>query len=83
MAASKATGSTPSFAALEARSIVAHMLGKCEIPRRNVPQQIAHWHLFRHFARFDRENYPRAWWRIKYVLLAWLYATLPNRRVRV
>lgn len=83
MAASKATGSTPFFAALEARSIVAHMLGKCEVPRRNIPHQVTHWHLFRHFARFDRANYPRLWWRVKYFLLACLYAAFPNRRVRV
>lgn len=77
------TSSTPFFAAVEAKSIVAHVRGDCDIPKRIIPYHIAHWDLFRYFASFDRANYPRLWWRIKYFLLALWYAVLPNKSVRI
>lgn len=79
----ESTSSTPFFAAVEAKSIVAHILGECAIPKRTVPHLIAHWDLLRHFAGFDRANYPKFWWRIKYFLLAVWYAILHDRSVRV
>lgn len=77
------TGSTPLFAAVEARSIVSHMLGECEIPEKNIPDMIIHWALFSHFASFDHANYPRAWWRIKYFFLALWYQVMHDRGFRV
>jgi cation diffusion facilitator CzcD-associated flavoprotein CzcO len=83
MSLSDTTSSTPFFAAIEAKSIVAHILGTCEVPTEPVPHQATHWHVFRHFASFDRANYRPGWWQLKYFLLAWWYALLPRRRVRV
>lgn len=77
------TSATPFFAAIEAKSIVAHIQGRCEIPKRNIPHLIAHWNLFGHFASFDHETYPRFWWRIKYFLLAFWYGIFRNRRVKI
>lgn len=58
------TSSTPFFAAIEAKSIVAHILGRCEIPVENIPHVMAYWDVLRLFASFDHANYPRRWWRI-------------------
>ena len=77
------TSATPFFAAIEARSLVAHISGECEIPKQNVRHLVAYWDLFRHYASFDHANYPRYWWRIKYLLLALWYAVLPWRDVRI
>jgi len=77
------TSATPFFAAIEAKSIVAHILGHCEIPKKNIPHHIAHWNLFSYFASFDHANYPRFWWRIKYFLLALWYGIFRNRRVKI
>ena len=77
------TSSTPFFAAIEAKSIVAHILGRCEIPKKNIPHHIVHWELFRHFASFDHANYPRFWWKIKYFLLAWWYEFFQNKPVKI
>jgi hypothetical protein len=79
----ESTSSTPFLAAVEARSIVSHILGDCEIPEKSTPRQIAYWRLFEHFARFDRANYPRFRWRIKLFALALWYAVLRGRGVRV
>jgi len=83
MSLTESTSATPFFAAIEAKSIVAHILKKCEIPQRNTPHLIAHWDLFRYFAKFDRSNYPRFWWKIKYSLLALWYFLLPNKSVKI
>lgn len=83
MSLTESTSATPFFAAIEAKSIVAHVLGRCEIPKKNIPHLIAYWSLFKHFARFDRANYPRLWWRVKYFLLALWYAALRRKTVRV
>ncbi|MEJ2050935.1 MAG: NAD(P)-binding domain-containing protein [Calditrichota bacterium] len=77
------TGSTPLFTAIEARSIVSHILGRCEIPMKNIPHHIVHWDLFKYFASFDHANYPRFWWKIKYFLLVWWYEVFQNKRVKV
>lgn len=79
----ESTSATPFFAAVEARSIVAHILGKCEIPVKHVPGHISHWDLFRFFAGFDHYNYPGYWWKIKYNLLAWWYAAFPGKQIRI
>lgn len=79
----ESTSSTPFFAAIEAKSIVAHIAGQCEIPEKKIRHHIAHWDLFEYFASFDRANYPRFWWRIKYSLLALWHAVLRNRSVRI
>ncbi len=77
------SGSTPFFTAIEAKSIVAHIMGQCEIPGENIPHLIVHWDLFKYFASFDHVNYPGIWWRIKYFLLVWWYAVLQNRHYNV
>jgi hypothetical protein len=77
------SGSTPFFAAIEAKSIVAHIQGRCEIPKKNMPHHIVHWDLFRYFASFDHANYPRLWWKIKYFLLVWWYEVFQNKCVKV
>lgn len=82
MSLAESTSATPFFAAVESRSIVAHMLGRCEVPTANVPHHIAHWRLFQHFANFDRSNYP-LWWRPWYLLLACWYALFPNKTVHI
>lgn len=79
----ESTSSTPFFAAIEAKSIVAHILGRCEIPRKNVPHLVAHWDLFGHFASFDRANYSRWWWRVRYFALALWYAVFRNRSIEI
>jgi hypothetical protein len=83
MSLTNSTASTPLFAAVEARSVVAHILGECDIPTTNVPHQISHWNVHRFFAGFDRSNYPRAWWRVKHFLLAWWYEIFRNKSFRV
>ena len=75
------TSSTPFFAAIEAKSIVAHIRGLCTIPKRSMPHSIVHWELFKHFARFDHATYSRFWWRLKYALLAGWYGLFQNKRV--
>jgi len=79
----ESTSSTPFFVAIEARSIVTHILGKCEIPLAHTPHQVTHWDLFRHFAEFDHASYPRFWWKIKYFLLAWWYKMFPNKNIKI
>jgi hypothetical protein len=71
MSLNNSTTATPFFVAIEAKSIVAHIMGKCKIPNKNVPYLVNHWDLLKFFARFDHYNYPRFWWKIKYFLLAW------------
>ena len=83
MSLTESTSATPFFAAIEAKSIVAHILGECEIPKKRTPHLVAYWDLHRHFARFDQTNYPRFWWRIKYFLLACWYALLRNKTVKI
>lgn len=75
--------STPFAVAVEARSIVAHIRGKCDIPMTNIPYNINHWDLFRFFASFDHATYPRYWWRIKYAARALWYAAFPNKLVKI
>lgn len=83
MSLTESTSATPFFAAIEAKSIVAHILGECEIPKTQTPHLVAYWDLHGHFARFDRANYPKLWWRIKYFVLACWYALFRNKSVRV
>ena len=77
------TSSTPFFAAIEAKSITAHILGQCEIPDTNVPHHIVHWDLFKYFAGFDHANYPRFWWKLKYFLLVLWYEIFQEKSVKV
>ena len=79
----ESTSATPFFAAIESKSIVAHILGKCEIPRKNISHHISHWDLFRFFAAFDHFNYPGFWWKIKYFSLAWVYLLFPNKSIKI
>ena len=76
------TTSTPFFAAIEAKSIVAHILGRCEIPGKNTPYHIAYWDLFRYFAGFDHANYSRGW-SIRYFLRALWYMFFRNKTVKI
>lgn len=79
----ESSSSTPFFAAVEAKSIVAHIQGKCEIPNKNIPTHVVHWDLFPFFASFDKANYPRFWWRFKYFFLPWWYAAFPKKQLKI
>lgn len=79
----ESNASTPFIVAIEARSIVAHIRGKCDIPLKNIPHKIYHWNLIRFFAGFDHINYPRYWWKIKYFLLVLWYAAFPKMLVKI
>lgn len=79
----ESTSSTPFFAAIESKSIVAHITGKCKIPMVSSPHQVTHWDLFGHFAKFDHHNYPRFWWKPKYFFLAWWYKLFSDKRIRI
>lgn len=79
----ESTSATPFFAAIEAKSTVAHILGECEIPKKKISHHVAHWDLFRHFASFDHASYPRFWWKLKYFFLVWWYLVLQQRQVRI
>lgn len=83
MSLADSTSSTPFLDAVEAKSIVAHILGQCEIPRKMIPNHVAYWDLFKFFASFDQQNYPRPWWRVKYFLLVWWYWAFHNKRVQI
>ncbi|MGD8690034.1 MAG: NAD(P)/FAD-dependent oxidoreductase [Gammaproteobacteria bacterium] len=76
------TSSTPFLAAVEAKTIVSHMRGECEIPEQTLENHLTYWDLIRYFASFDRANYSRGW-KLKYAWLALWYATLQNRSIRV
>jgi cation diffusion facilitator CzcD-associated flavoprotein CzcO len=76
------TSSTPFLAAVEAKTIISHMMGDCEIPEKTLPHHVAYWDLVRYFATFDRANY-RRWWKVKYLWLALRYEVLQNRSIRV
>lgn len=80
---SENTSSTPFFAAIEAKSIVAHILGECEIPLRHTPDRVAYWDVYKHFARFDRSTYRRPQWWFRQLGRAWWYALLRQRSVRI
>lgn len=80
----ESTSSTPFLAAVEARSIVSHILGETEIPTTNVPHQITHWHLLQHFATFDHANFPPSrWQRLHQALLAGRYAASRNKSIDI
>jgi len=76
------TSSTPFLAAVEAKTIISHMKGACEIPERTLPHHLTYWDLIHYFASFDRLNYPRGW-KIKSLWLCLWYAVLQNRGLRV
>jgi len=76
------TSSTPFLAAVEAKTIISHIRGECEIPKQTLPHHLTYWDLIRYFATFDRSNYPR-WWKIEYLLLALWYGALQNRSLRL
>ncbi len=82
MALINSTSSTPFLAAVQARTIISHIQGDCEIPGQRLPHHLTYWDLIRYFAGFDRGSYPR-WWRIKYFWLALWYALFQGRSVRV
>ncbi len=71
------------MAGVQSKSIVGHILGCYEIPEEPVSHQITYSDLYRHFARFDRANYPRGWWRIREVARAWWYGLFRNRSIHV
>jgi len=79
----ESTSATPFLAAIEARSIAAHVAGRCEIPLRPVHSHIAYWDLVRFFAAFDRSSYPPLFWRLGYTLMPWWNQTFQDRTVRI
>lgn len=76
------TSSTPMLAAVEAKTIIAHIQGKCVIPDKILPHHLTYWDLIHYFASFDRASYPK-WWKVKYLGLSLWYAALQNRSMRV
>jgi len=76
------TSSTPFLAAVEAKTIISHIQGKCEIPDKALPHHLTYWDLIHYFATFDRANYPRGW-KIKNFWLTLWYAVMQNRSIRV
>lgn len=75
--------STPFYAATFAKTIIAHIMGKTAIPDAPMVDNEPHWALIRFLAGFDRYNYPRFFWRIKYFVLAWYYKKHPEKQVWV
>jgi hypothetical protein len=82
MTLTNSTSSTPFFAAVEAKTIISHIRGECEIPEKVLPHHLTYWELIHYFATFDRADYPR-WWKLKYLWLSLWYAVLQNRSVRI
>jgi hypothetical protein len=83
MSLTDSTSATPFIAAVEAKSLVAHMLGECEIPMEYTPYKVNHWNLFKYFASFDDANYPGIAWKARYALFACWYALLRNKAVKI
>jgi len=83
MSLTESTSSMPFIAAIEAKSIVAHVQGRCDIPATHTPGRLAYWDLFRHFARFDGANYPQRTWKLKSALRGLWYGVLRNKPVRI
>jgi len=76
------SSSTPFLAAVEAKTIISHIQGKCEIPEKTLPHHLTYRELNRYFATFDRDNYP-GWWKLKYFWLSLWYEVMHNRSVSV
>ncbi len=83
MSLTESTSSMPFIAAVEAKSIVAHIQGRCEIPIEPTPGRLAYWDLFRHFARFDDATYPPRTWKLKSALRGLWYGVLRNKPVKI
>ncbi|MBA1147659.1 NAD(P)-binding domain-containing protein [Ectothiorhodospiraceae bacterium WFHF3C12] len=77
------TSATPFFAAVEAKSVVSHILGRCEVPDRVIPNVVAYWDVLRHFSKVNQPNEPRMWSNLKLFMLALWYQLLRNRSVRI
>lgn len=77
------TSATPFISAVESKTIVAHILGKCRIPDEPILHQINHWDLFRYFSRFDKYNYPSFGSAIAFFSRALFYMLRPGLTVRV
>jgi len=82
MTLSNSTSSTPFLAAVEAKTIISHIRGGCEIPERTLLHHLTYWDLIRYFASFDRASYPR-WWKIKSLWLCLWYGARQSRSLRV
>lgn len=82
MTINNTSNSTPYGAAIEAKTIISHIRGECEIPERVLPHHLTYWDEIRYFATFDRANYP-GWWKLKYLGLALWFEALHNRSLRV
>lgn len=83
MSLTDSTSATPFIAAVEAKTLVAHMLGECEIPMEYTPYKVNHWNLFKYFASFDDASYPGISWKARYALFACWYAVLRNEALRI
>lgn len=79
----ESTSSTPFFAAIESKSIVAHILGKCEIPRKNIPHYVVHWDLNRFFGSFYHGFFIRFLWKLIYYLKPWWYSVFPKKQINI
>jgi len=79
----ESTSATPFFAAIESKSIVAHILGKCEIPRKKIPYHVVHWDLIKFFGSFYHGFFTRFLWKLKYYLKPWWYSIFPGKQVKI
>lgn len=79
----ESTSATPFFTAIESKSIVAHILGKCEIPRKNIPHHVVHWDLIQFFGSFYHSFFTRFLWKLTYYLMPWWYSVFPRKQVKI
>jgi cation diffusion facilitator CzcD-associated flavoprotein CzcO len=79
----ESTTATPFFTAIESKSIVAHILGKCEIPRKNIPHHVVHWNLIKFFGNFYHAPTIRIFWKLKYFLMPWWYSLFPRKQIKI
>lgn len=79
----ESTTATPFFTAIESKSIVAHILGKCEIPRKNIPHHVVHWDLIKFFGSFYHGFFTRFLWKLTYYLKPWWYSVFPGKQVKI
>ncbi len=74
-------GSTPLLISMFSRTIIAHIMGRCEIPKTVYQKKPVHWGTLSVLAAFDRSNFWPGLWRLRYMFKAWYYARYPNRPI--
>ena len=74
-------GATAFLMSAVGRTLMAHIQGKCEIPKTVCRKKPVHWGILEILASFDRYNFWPVWWRLKYTLKAWYYAKYPEKPI--